>query len=60
MPVSMHHMKMMKPTIKIITYTSCSRPDSINEKGELGKKQRTFNDFGPQILKDSRATFAML
>jgi len=31
---------------------------SINEKGELGKKQRAFNDFGPQILKDSRATFA--
>ena len=31
---------------------------SINENGELGKKQRAFNDFGPQILKDSRATFA--
>jgi hypothetical protein len=30
----------------------------VNEKGELGKKQRTFNDDGPQILKDSRATFA--
>ena len=30
----------------------------VNEKGELGKKQRTFNDDGPKILKDSRATFA--
>ena len=30
----------------------------VNEKGELGKKQRTFNDEGPQILKDSRETFA--
>ena len=30
----------------------------VNEKGELGKKQRTFNDHGPEILKDSRATFA--
>ena len=30
----------------------------INEKGELGKKQRIFNDHGPEILKDSRATFA--
>lgn len=30
----------------------------VNEKGELGKKQRTFNDDGPEILKDSRATFA--
>ena len=30
----------------------------VNEKGELGKKQRTFNDNGPEILKDSRATFA--
>lgn len=30
----------------------------VNEKGELGKKQRTFNDDGPQILKDSRETFA--
>ena len=31
---------------------------AVNEKGELGKKQRTFNDNGPEILKDSRATFA--
>ena len=30
----------------------------VNEKGELGKKQRTFNDDGPKILKDTRATFA--
>ena len=30
----------------------------VNEKGDLGKKQRTFNDNGPEILKDSRATFA--
>jgi hypothetical protein len=30
----------------------------VNDKGELGKKQRTFNDNGPEILKDSRATFA--
>ncbi len=30
----------------------------VNEKGGLGKKQRTFNDHGPEILKDSRATFA--
>jgi hypothetical protein len=30
----------------------------VNNKGELGKKQRTFNDKGPEILKDSRATFA--
>ncbi len=30
----------------------------VNEQGELGKKQRTFNDDGIQILKDSRATFA--
>ena len=30
----------------------------VNEKGELGKKQRTFNDDGIKILKDSRATFA--
>lgn len=30
----------------------------VNEKGGLGKKQRTFNDKGPEILKDSRATFA--
>ena len=30
----------------------------VNEKGELGKKQRTFNDDGPKVLKDSRATFA--
>ena len=30
----------------------------VNDKGELGKKQRTFNDHGPEILKDSRATFA--
>jgi hypothetical protein len=30
----------------------------VNEKGELGKKQRSFNDNGPKILKDSRATFA--
>ena len=30
----------------------------VNEKGELGKKQRTFNDNGPEILKDSRETFA--
>jgi hypothetical protein len=30
----------------------------VNEKGELGKKQRTFNDYGPEILKESRATFA--
>lgn len=30
----------------------------VNEKGGLGKKQRTFNDDGPEILKDSRATFA--
>lgn len=30
----------------------------VNEKGDLGKKQRTFNDNGPDILKDSRATFA--
>ena len=30
----------------------------VNEQGELGKKQRTFNDDGIKILKDSRATFA--
>lgn len=30
----------------------------VNEQGELGKKQRAFNDNGPEILKDSRATFA--
>ena len=30
----------------------------VNDRGELGKKQRTFNDKGPEILKDSRATFA--
>lgn len=30
----------------------------VTEKGDLGKKQRTFNDKGPDILKDSRATFA--
>lgn len=30
----------------------------VNEKGGLGKKQRTFNDDGPKVLKDSRATFA--
>jgi hypothetical protein len=30
----------------------------VNQKGELGKKQRTFNDDGPKVLKDSRATFA--
>ena len=30
----------------------------VNEKGEFGKKQRTFNDDGPKVLKDSRATFA--
>lgn len=30
----------------------------VNDKGELGKKQRTFNDNGPEILKESRATFA--
>ena len=30
----------------------------VNEKGEFGKKQRTFNDHGPKVLKDSRATFA--
>ena len=30
----------------------------VNANGDLGKKQRTFNDHGPEILKDSRATFA--
>ena len=30
----------------------------VNAKGDLGKKQRTFNDDGPKVLKDSRATFA--
>ena len=30
----------------------------VNQKGGLGKKQRTFNDDGPKVLKDSRATFA--
>ena len=32
----------------------------INEQGELGKKQRAFNDDGIKILKDSRATFARI
>jgi len=31
---------------------------TVNESGLIGKKDRDFNDFGPQILKEWRATFA--